>query len=103
MIDSSVVAAALRETGARAWSRARLPRQQPRARAPARRPALPDAPCVPAPHRGEPPRLLLSAVEATGAVADRLPGVTVERYTRWTELERWPRDRVAPLGRAALE
>ena len=52
---------------------------------------------------GEAPRLLLSGVDATPEVADRLPGVVVERYTRWTEIEAWLRERVAPFGAAAME
>src|SRR3712207_7796475 len=45
----------------------------------------------------DPPRLLLSRVDATPEVAERLTGVTIERYTRWTEVRDWLRDRVAPL------
>jgi len=49
------------------------------------------------------PRLLLSGVDATAAVAEQVPGVTVDRYTRWTEIEDWLRRHVAPFGTAAME
>jgi Xaa-Pro aminopeptidase len=49
------------------------------------------------------PRLLISRVDATSGTEERLPGIAIDRYVRWTELDDWLRERVAPLGTVAME